>query len=189
MARYAARLWGDNSLVEAQLRVTEAACLREVARASTSSSEQVTLCRRARTILLPVHALLLRRLADNTLLPGTIKEEEVTYCARRQAFVRKASDKPVLSEAVLQDAGVTLGYTTLLDAVFQTLASLMELREFELLRESAQAFVLTALDAIPRASTMRSRLQSEEALVSLMETYMKPQNYDPSFCASQMALQ
>ena len=42
----------------------------------------------------PVHALLLRRLADNTLLPGTNTEEEVTYYAGSQAFAQKAHGTP-----------------------------------------------------------------------------------------------
>ena len=115
-----------NSLVVAHLRVGEAGSLRELASALTSSSEREALRRRAWAILLPVHALLLRRLADDTLLPGTIKEEEVTYLARSQAFVLKAMDKPVPSEAVLQHLGAMLGYTTLLKAVFHTLALLMD---------------------------------------------------------------
>ena len=100
-----------------------------MARLSTSSSEQEGLRRRAWAILVPVHALLLRRLADNTLLPGTIKEEEVTYYARLLAFTYKVKAKPVPSddEAVLQGLGAVLGYTTLLDAVYQTLSLLMVL--------------------------------------------------------------
>ena len=94
-AEQAEGLWGNKSLVVASLRVVEAAALREVAGPSISFSEQGALRRRAWAILLPVHALLLRRLADDTLLPGTIKEEEVTYLARSQAFVLKAMDKPV----------------------------------------------------------------------------------------------
>ena len=117
-ARHAARQWGNNSLVVAHLRVSEAGSLRSLACVSTSSSEQEALCRRSWAILVPVHALLLRRLADNTLLPGTIKEEEVTYYARWQAFARKAQNKFVPPEAALQGLGNTLGYETLLDAVF-----------------------------------------------------------------------
>ena len=181
-ARHAARLWGNNSLVMAHLRMGEATSLRGVAQASTSSSEKEALCRRAWATLVPVHALLLRRLADNTLLPGTNKEEEVTYDARLQAFVLKAQDKPVPSEAVLQGLGATRGYETLLDAVFNTLALLAELRGLGLPLESAQSFVLSALDAIPRTAAMQNRLISEANLVVMMETNMKPQNFEPSFC-------
>ena len=157
-----------------------------MARLSTSSSEQEGLRRRAWAILVPVHALLLRRLADNTLLPGTIKEEEVTYYARSLAFTYKVKAKPVPSddEAVLQGLGAVLGYTTLLDAVYQTLSLLMVLRGSALPRESAHAFVLTALDAIPRTATMQIILSSEANLVRLIETHMTPQNFEPSFCAA-----
>ena len=85
-ARHAKKLWGENSFVVAHLRVDEAASLRSMASLSTSSPEQVALLRRAWAILVPLHTLLLCRLADNTLLPGTNKEEEVTYHARSQAF-------------------------------------------------------------------------------------------------------
>ena len=181
-ARHAARLWGDNSLVVANLRINEAASLRNTAIASTSSSEQEALRRHAWAILVPVHALLLRRLSDNTLLPGTIKEEEVMYDARALAFTYKAKDKPVPSEAVLQGLGVVLGYDTLLNAVNNTLALLSELRGVPC--ESARSFVLTMLDAIPRTVTMEINSTSEDALVDMIETHMKPQNFEASFCAA-----
>ena len=149
------RLWGDNSLEVADLRVFETNALRGMALASTSSSEKEALRRRAWAILVPVHALLLRRLADNTLLPGTNTEEEVTYYARSQAITFKAKEETVPSEAVLRGFGIVLGYRILLDAVFQTLNLLMVLRGFSLLRESAHSFVLTALDAISRTATMQ----------------------------------
>ena len=184
-ARHAQRLWGEkNSLVVAELRVSEAASLREMANASTSSTEQEALRRRAWAILVPVHALLLRRLADNTLLPGTKTEEEVTYCARTQAFARKAKDETVLSEAVLQCLRVVFGYEALLNAVLHTLALDIELPGSALPQESARSFVLTALDAIPRTATMQIKLPIETGLVAMIETNMKPQYFEPSFCAA-----
>ena len=96
-ARHAERLWGDHSLVVAHLRVNEATALRNLARISTSS-EQETLFRRAWAIFVPVRDLLLRRLADDTLLSGTIKEEEAMYHARSQAFSGTAQGKPVPSD-------------------------------------------------------------------------------------------
>ena len=186
-AKHAARLWGDNSLVAADVRVNEAVVLRGMALASTSSMERKALWRRAWAILVPVHALLLRRLADNTLLPGNIKEEEVTYFARKHAFACKAAYKPVVPpEAVLQRLGVVLGYEPLLRAVYHTLALLVELQGSALPRESAHSFVLTALDAIPRTGTMQTRLTSEEDFVAMMQTRMKPQNFEPSFCAAML---
>ena len=185
-AKNAETLWGDNSLVVAELRVVEVGSLRELARASTPFSEQEALCRRAWATLVPLHALLLRRLADNTLLPGTIKEEEMTYLVHTQAFAGKAQGKPVPAEAVLQGLGALLGYDTLLNAVALTLALLKELRGSELPQASAHSFVLTVLDAIPRTATMQYGLGSETALVAMMETNMKPQNFEPSFCAAAL---
>ena len=187
-ARHARRLWGDNSLVVADLRVTEAMSLSNHAQASTSSLEQEGLRRRAWAILVPVHALLLRRLADNTLLPGTIKEEEVTYDARSQAFAYKAQGKaPVPSEAVLQAQGVALGYETLLKAVSVTLVLLEALRGSALPRKCAHSFVLTALDAIPRTAAMQRRSsQSEENFVGMMETQIHPQYLEPAFFAAML---
>ena len=181
--KQAQRLYGDN-LVVADLRVGEVRSLRGLACASTTPSEKTALWRRAWAILVPVHALLLRRLADNTLLPGTIKEEEVTYYARLQAFTLKAQDKPIPSEAVLQYLSVAFGYKTLLSAVCITLALLFELHGSGLSRDSAHSFVLTALDAIPRTATMQHNLQSETDLVALIEQDMKPQYFEPSFCAA-----
>ena len=179
-ARNAERLYGDNSLVVADLRVDEASSLREMARASTSLSGKGVLYRRAWAILVPVHALLLRRLADKTLLPGNIKEEEVMHDACSQAFVCQAKDKAVPSEVVLQRMGATLGYETLLKAVFHTLALINELRGSVLPRERAHSFVLKALDAIPRTAMLQDRLQIEADLVATIETQMKPQIFEPS---------
>ena len=181
-ARHAEKFWG-HSLVVADLRVLEAVALRDMANKSTSSSEQEALLQRAWALLMPVHALLLRRLEDNTLLPDTIKEEEVTYYARLEAFARKASDKSVLSEAALQGLGVLIGYKTLLDAVCYTLSLLTVLRG-SVPRESAHTFVLTALDAIPRTASINMLLSSEADLVTVMETHMTPQSFEPSFCAA-----
>ena len=135
-ARHAQRLWGDISLIVAELRVSEASTLRHVAVASTSISEQASLCTRAWAILLPVHALLLRRLADNTLLPGTIGVEEGTYQTRSQGFALKASDKPLPPEAVLRRHSDAVGYDTLMITASLTMTMLGELLRSAPVRES-----------------------------------------------------
>ena len=185
-AKQAQRLYGDNSLVVADMRVNEARSLRCLAYASAPSSEREALWRRAWAILVPVHTLLLRRLTDGTLLPGTSKEEETTYHARSQAFAYKAQDKPVPSEAALRGLGVVLGYKSLLDAVSNTLLLLVELQGSALPRESAHSFVLTALDTIPRTATLQGKLGSEVALVAIIEQRMTPQYFEPSFCAAML---
>ena len=60
----------------------------------------------------------------------------------------------------------------------------MELRGSGLLWKSAHSFVLTALDAIPRTATTQTKFMSEANLVLMMETYMKPKNFEPTFCAA-----
>ena len=171
----------------ANLRVCEATSLRELTTTSPPS-EQEALRQRAWAILVPVHALLLRRLADNTLLPGTIEEEEVTYNKRVQAFIRKMNGKPVISEALLQLLGGVLGYATLLQAVSTTMVLLVELRINGLPRERAHSFVLTALDAIPRSATTRNRLTgvvvhvgSEATLVMVIELNRTHRTTSPPF--------
>ena len=183
-ARHAERLWGDNSLVVADLRVGEVACLRSLACSSTSLSEQEALGRRAWATLVPVRALLLRRLADNTLLPGTNTKEEVTYDACSQAFAYKAMDEPVPSEAVFQGRGVVFGYETLMNVVLLTLTFLTPPRGSGQPWESAHSFVLTALDAIPRTATTKIKCTSEKSLGAMMETCMNPQNFEPTICAA-----
>ena len=180
-ALHAENLWGKHSLVVADLRVVEASSIRCLALSSTSSSEQEALWRRARAILVPVHALLLRRLADNTLLPGSNKEEEVTYLLRSQAFTRKVKGESV---PALPASGLVLGYTTLMEALYHTLALLAEQRDSALPWESAHSFVLTALDAIPQTALLFAKLSIEEDLVAMMEMHMKPQYFEPSFYAA-----
>ena len=104
----------------------------------------------------------------------------------RKLFTWKARDESVPSDADLQGLGVLLGYETLLRAMVLTLALLFDLRGFTLQRESACFFVLTALDAIPRMAAMQHDLTSEAYLVGMMETLLKPQNYEPSFCAAML---
>ena len=164
--------------------MTEATSLRELACVSTCLPEQLALLRHCWAILVSMHALLMRRLADNTLLPDTNTEDEVTYSARSQAFALKAQDKPVPSEAALRGSAVVLGYKTLVNAVFQTFAQLKDLQGSAQQRESAQSFVLTALGAIPRTAMLHIRLMSEVDLLAMMETNMTPQNFEPSFCAA-----
>ena len=53
-------------------------------------------------------------------------------------------------------------------------------------RGRALAFVLSAFDAIPRTATLLIRSQSENNLVAVMEANMKPQNFEPSFCAAAL---
>ena len=70
---------GDDSLVVAKLRIVESQALNSLA-SEASGAEQATLVRRAWAVL-SVLPLLLRRVEAKTLLPGTVREEELDYHA------------------------------------------------------------------------------------------------------------
>ena len=82
-------LFGDDSLVVARLRYDESEALASSSLAA-SGAETKALLRRSFTALLSLIPLLLRRLEANTLLPGTLREEELDYEAHAQAAVKKA---------------------------------------------------------------------------------------------------
>ena len=110
-------LFGDDSLVVASLRKSESIALSNLA-FEVSGAEQMALDRRSFAVLVLVIPILLRRLAANTLLPGTLREEELDYEAHAQASVKKAVNKPVPSSTVLRAGASTLGYDTLIDTMF-----------------------------------------------------------------------
>ena len=116
-------LFGENSLVVAQLRVGESDALTSLA-CRASGAERDTLFRRSWAALFSVVPLLLRRIEANTLLPGTVQEEEVDYYAYTQAAAKKAMNKPLLPPAVQRDAARAMGYNTLLNAIFTSLSLL-----------------------------------------------------------------
>ena len=94
-------LFGDNSLVVASLRYNESESLNSL-NLMASGEEKVAFLRRSWGVLLSVIDLLLRRLEANTLLPGTIREEELDYDAHAKAAVQKAKNQPVPPPAVLR---------------------------------------------------------------------------------------
>ena len=89
-------LYGDDSLVVASLWMNECAALTNLAY-EAGGAEKEALLRRSWGVLVSVVNLLLRRLEANTLLPGTIREEELNYEAYAQAAHSKAKNKPVPS--------------------------------------------------------------------------------------------
>ena len=111
---------GDDSLVIVNLRVGESQSLTSLA-VEASGAEQEMFVRRAWILLVSVLPLLLRRVEVNTLLPGTVREEELDYYAHVQAAAMKAQNVPVPSPAVLRVAASTMGYVTLLSAMHRSL--------------------------------------------------------------------
>ena len=102
-AMQAEALFGDDSLVVASLQISESVALTCVA-SDASGAEQDALARRSFDMLLSLIPLLLRRLEANTLLPGTVREEELDYAAHVQAAGKKAKNEPVPSPAWLREA-------------------------------------------------------------------------------------
>ena len=109
-------LFEDDSLVVAHLRYRECVSLAHLAYAA-SGAESEALLRRSWGVLLSLINLLQRRLEANTLLPGTIREEELDYEAHAQAAAKKAKNVPVPSPTVLRSLASMMGYETLLHAM------------------------------------------------------------------------
>ena len=95
-------LFGNRSLVVAHLRMGESTALASLAIRSCEK-EHEALLRRSFRALLSVIALLQRRLADDTLLPGTVCKDETEYHAN-------------LGQPVC-----TIGYDVLLNALYRSL--------------------------------------------------------------------
>ena len=85
---------GDDSLVVVRLRYGESESLVGLSLAA-SSAEIDALLRRSFAVLVSLIPLLLRRLEANTLLPGTLREEELDFEAYAQAALFKAANRPV----------------------------------------------------------------------------------------------
>ena len=177
-------LFGDDSLVVARLRFSESVAL-AVLSSAASGAEREALTNRALAAQVSLITLLLRRLKADTLLPGTIRDEELDYEAHTQAAGRKATNNPVPSPAVLRTWASTMGYNTLIDAMFKSLNFFIAPHWTAAQRRLVESFVLQGLDVIPRAAGIPANLVTgEDSVVMAIEKFMSPRNYDLSFCAA-----
>ena len=175
---------GDDSLVVKSLRVGE--CHSLLSRTVEASRvEQEALFRRAWAALVSLLPLLLRRIEASTLLPGTIREEELDYEDHAQATLTKAKNKPDPSPSGLRAVASTMGYTTLLTAIVNSL-TLLRLPLWPAVQKIiAESFVFQGLDVIPLTAGIDAKLIiGEDLLLAVIEEGMKPQKYDPGFCAA-----
>ena len=179
-SRTAEALFGDDSLVVADLRCCESVSVANLAM-KASGAEKEALERRAWNVLISLINLLQRRLAANTLLPGTIREEELDYDVRVRAAAKRAQNAPVPPPAVLHIRASTMGYNTLLLAMFGSL-NLLPLPSLPTVQtRMVQSFVLQGLDIIPRTAIgIPYKVVFEDDLVVIIEQ-MNPRNYDPIF--------
>ena len=183
-ATQAEALFGDDSLVVARLRYTESASVGSLCRAA-SGAEQQALLRRSFAVLLSFIPLFLRRLEANTLLPGTLRQEELDYEAHAQAAIAKAANKPVPSPAVLRALASTMGYNTLMMALFRSLDFLQHPSWPAAQKRLVESFVLQGLDVIPRTASIPANwITGEDRVVTIIEEDMNPRTYDLDFCTA-----
>ena len=172
---------GDDSLVVASLRMDESQSLTCLA-LEASGVEQATFFQQSWAALLSALPLLLRRIAANTLLPGTVREEELDYEAHVQAAIRKAMNKPVASPAGLRAAASTLGYNILLHAISTSVGLLLLQFLPAMQKRLVESFVLKGLDVIPRTAGIHANLIAGEGiLVEFVEETMNPRENEPTF--------
>ena len=112
--------FGDDTLVVAELRIRESEAYVGLSE-SADGAEQEALFRRSWSALLSVIALLQRRIAADTLLPGTVRKEESEYYAHVQAASCAAQNKPALLPPMLEFVSGAIGYCVFLDALYRSL--------------------------------------------------------------------
>ena len=102
--------------------------------------------------------LIVRRMDDNTMLPGRGTAVELAFCKRFTETWRTAFVYPPLNSRHLQLVGLSLGYATVLRAATQLLALLGMHDNVE-----AQAFVLRVMDCmLPAAESLAEYTLGEE---------------------------
>ena len=179
-------LFGDDSLVVASLRYSESEALVALSGAA-SGAENKALLRQSFAALVLLIQLLLRRLEANTLLPGTIREEELDFEAHGQAALYKTSNQPVPSRAALHASASTMGYNTLMLTLFRSL-NLLQIPLWPAAQKRlVESFVLQGLDIIPRTASIQAcQVPGEDRVVMIIEKHVSPHSYDPVFCAAML---
>ena len=177
-------LFGDNSLVVASLRCTESISLSSLAGVTRGPEQELLFCR-SWAVLVSIIPLLQRRLETDTLLPGTIRDEELEYEAHVQTASKKAKDTPVPPLAMLQVWASVMGYTILMDCMSRGLNALVLPWWPAAQKRLVVSFVLQGLDVITRTAGIPPNLiLAETRVVSIIERQMSPRVYDPAFCAA-----
>ena len=177
-------LFGDDSLVVAHLRYAESEALAGLCEAA-SGAEQEALRRRSWAVLVSLIPPLLRRLEADTLLPGTLRVEELDYTAHVQAAAKKAKNNPVPPLDVLRLMASGTGYTSLLLAIYRSLDLLLQPLWPAVQKRMVESFVLQGLDFIPRTGGIPANvIIGEGPVVMIIEQRMSPRSYDPAFCAA-----
>ena len=168
----------------ADLRYSESISLINLA-VLASGAEKEALLRRAFAVQVLLNNVVLRRILDDTLLPGTMREEEIEYEARKQLKLNAAQNKPAPAQQELRGAAVTMGYNILLAALVGSLNLLTAPHWSTEQSRTMGSFVFQGLDVIPRtAGVPKHKVAYEDDLVTVIEQTMNPRLYDPAFCAA-----
>ena len=102
-----------------------------------------------------------------------------------QAVLCKAANEAVPSPAELRTFASTVGYNTLLSAVFRSLDLLPQLLCSAAQKILVESFVLQSLDVIPRSAGIPTDLiRGEDQLVVMINMYIVPHIYGSAFCAA-----
>ena len=183
-AVHAEGLFGDDSLVVASMRTTECQSLTNIG-LYASGAEKEALTRRAWAALLSVINILLRRLEANTLLPGTVRVEEIDYDAHVQATLCEAKNEAVPPQSGLRALASIIGYGILLKAMYGSLELLLAPFWPTVQKRMVESFVLRGLDVIPlTAGIPANNIGGECDLVSAITRGMKPRNFGSAFCTA-----
>ena len=183
-ATQAEALFPDDSLVVARLRMAGSENLNNIS-CRASGAEREAFARQSWELLLSVIPVLLRRLGSNTLLPGTIREEELDYAVHTKAVACTALNKPLPLPAALRARQSTMGYGTLLTVMARGLDLLSFPWWPAEQKRSVESFVLRGLDVIPRTAGIQAGvIAGEEQLVATVEIVIAPLPYNPVFCAA-----
>ena len=174
-------LFGDDSLVVANLRMCESEALNGLS-LDVRGAEQVAFLRRCWAVLVSIINLLLRRLEASTLLPGTVREEELDYEVHAKAALKRAKNAPVPSPAVLRSWASTLGYETLLLAMVRSLDLLQYQMWPAAQKRIVESLVLQGLDVIPRTAGMHANFAGEAHLVAFIEKHLSQRLHGSAFC-------
>ena len=96
----------------------------------------------------------------------------------------KAQNKPLPSPALLRARASTLGYNTLLLAMFGSINLLAVSLWPAVQKRMVESFVLQGLDVIPRTAGIQvDAIWYEDGLTSILER-IHPRNYEPAFYAA-----
>ena len=183
-AQTAEALFGDDSLIVADLRCSERSSLSNLS-STANGVEKETFLRRSWAVLLSVINLLQLRLAAKTLLPGSVREEELDYEVHAQDVMKKAWNKPVPPPALLRGWASTMGNKTMLTVMYGSLNLLPFPFWPAVQKRMVESFVLQGLDVIPRTAGIQAhQIFCEEDLVAVINEKMTPRNYGSPFCAA-----